>query len=176
MTDKKNIVASALARLRNTAKSSGAPFQQILQQYAIERFLYRISRSEHAQTVVLKGALLLKTIGIPHARPTMDIDMLRRGKADQASLIALVHDCATIDVEPDGLTLIAAIDATFENRGTPLPANEFTALSPTFVDDHQLQWNAFVRKIGADGLRDKFGEIVEDLQRFAMPLLRPRRG
>jgi hypothetical protein len=53
-----------------------------LQQYAIERFLYRISKSKHAQSVVLKRALLLKTIGIPRARPTMDIDMLRRGKAD----------------------------------------------------------------------------------------------
>lgn len=286
MTDKKNIVASVLARLRNTAKSSGTPFQQILQQYAIERFLYRISKSEHAQTVVLKGALLLKTIGIPRARPTMDIDMLRRGKADQASLIALVHDCATINVEPDGLTfltdsivaeqitkdseykgtrilmdarmnnvrlriqvdfgvgdvmvpgprmieypalldsdtiqllaypietaiaekleamvargnansrmkdfydvwtcsrqldldresLIEAIDATFANRGTPLPADEFAVLSPGFVNDHLPQWNAFVRKIGEDGLRDKFGEVVEDLQRFTMPLLRSRRG
>ena len=86
MTDKKNIVASVLARLRNISKSSGAPFQQILQQYAMERFLYRVSKSKHAQTVVLKGALLLKTIGIPSARPTMDIDMLRKGKADQASL------------------------------------------------------------------------------------------
>jgi hypothetical protein len=107
MTDKKNIVASVLARLRNTAKSSGAPFQQILQQYAMERFLYRVSRSPHAQTVILKGALLLKTIGIPRARPTMDIDMLRKGKADQASLIALVKDCATVEVEPDGLTFLA---------------------------------------------------------------------
>jgi hypothetical protein len=103
----KNVVASVLARLRNISKSSGAPFQQILQQYAIERFLYRISKSTHAQGVVLKGALLLKTIGIPGARPTMDIDMLRKGKADQASLVALVKDCATLDVEPDGLTYIA---------------------------------------------------------------------
>jgi len=37
----------------------------------------------------------------------MDIDMLRKGKADQASLVALVKDCATLDVEPDGLTYIA---------------------------------------------------------------------
>jgi hypothetical protein len=77
----KNVVASVLARLRNTSKSSGVPFQQILQQYAMERFLYRVSKSKHAQTVVLKGALLLKTIGIPNARPTMDIDMLRKGSA-----------------------------------------------------------------------------------------------
>jgi hypothetical protein len=101
----KNIAASVLARLRNQSKLSDVPFQQILQQYAIERFLYRISKSKHAESVVLKGALLLKTIAIPKARPTMDIDMLRRGKADQASLMALVKDCATLEVEADGLTL-----------------------------------------------------------------------
>jgi hypothetical protein len=51
----KNVVASVLARLRNTSKSKGAPFQQVLQQYAIERFLYRISKSRHAKSVILKG-------------------------------------------------------------------------------------------------------------------------
>jgi predicted nucleotidyltransferase component of viral defense system len=103
----KNTVASVLGRLRKTAKESGATFQQILQQYAIERFLYRISKSKHAQSVILKGALLLKTIGVPSARPTLDIDMLRKGKADQASLIALVKDCAALKVEPpDGLTFL----------------------------------------------------------------------
>jgi hypothetical protein len=44
----KDVVASVLARLRNHSKSHKAPFQQVLQQYAIERFLYRISKSEHA--------------------------------------------------------------------------------------------------------------------------------
>jgi Nucleotidyl transferase AbiEii toxin, Type IV TA system len=105
--DRKNIVASVLAKLRNASKSSGTLFQQILQQYAMERFLYRISKSKHAQGVVLKGALLLKTIGIPSARPTMDIDMLRTGKADQASLLALVKDCGRLDVAADGLLFIA---------------------------------------------------------------------
>ena len=103
----KNTAASVLARLRNRWNPSDAPFQQVLQQYAIERFLYRISKSQHAQCVVLKGALLLKTVGIPRARPTMDIDMLRKDKADRASLIALVEDCATLEVESDGLTFLA---------------------------------------------------------------------
>jgi hypothetical protein len=93
----KNVTASVLARLRSDSRSSGAPLQQILQLYAIERFLYRISKSGHAQSVVLKGALLLRTVGIPKARPTMDIDMLRQGRADQENLIALVHDCAALE-------------------------------------------------------------------------------
>jgi predicted nucleotidyltransferase component of viral defense system len=102
-----NVIASVLARLRKHSKLSSAPFQQVLQQYAMERFLYRISKSKHAQSVILKGALLLKTIGIPRARPTVDIDMLRKGKADQTSLLSLVKDCATLEVEADGLTFLA---------------------------------------------------------------------
>ena len=118
MTEKgvKNVTASVLARLRRDAKSSGAPFQQVLQLYAIERFLYRISKSGHARSVVLKGALLLKTIGIPRARPTMDIDMLRKGRADQDSLLALVKDCAILDVEADGIAFIADSTAAEEIR------------------------------------------------------------
>jgi predicted nucleotidyltransferase component of viral defense system len=278
----RNVVASVLARLRNKSKSSSAPFQQVLQQYAMERFLYRISKSKHAQSVILKGALLLKTIGIPSARPTMDIDMLRKGKADQATLVALVKDCASLEVEADGLnfladsvvaeeitkdseykgtrilidarmdnvrlkiqidfgvgdvmvpgpqmieypvfldgdtiqllaypvesaiaeklqamvalgnansrmkdfydvwicsnhldfdtdTLLKAIDATFKNRETPVPAEEFEALTPNFVGAHRVQWNAFVKKIGAGELTDAFGKVVEDLKIFAMPVLR----
>jgi predicted nucleotidyltransferase component of viral defense system len=248
----------------------------------MERFLYRISKSKHAQSVVLKGALLLKTIGIPNARPTMDIDMLRTGKADQVTLLALVKDCATLDVAADGLrfiadsavaeeitkeseykgtrilmdarmdnvrlkiqidfgvgdvmvpgprmieypvflggdtvkllaypvetaiaeklqamvalgnansrmkdfydvwicsthldlngkTLLKAIDATFKNRQTPVPAEEFEALSPDFVRAHHIQWNAFVNKMGEAHLADSFNKVVEDLIVFAMPTFR----
>ena len=83
-----------VSRIRNLLihLASGAPFQQVLQQYPIGRFFYRISKSKHAKSVILKGALLLKTVGIPSARPTMDIDMLRQGKADQATLVVLVKD------------------------------------------------------------------------------------
>lgn len=129
MSEKRNVVASVLARLRSTAKSSGAPFQQVLQQYAIERFLYRISKSQHAQTVVLKGALLLKTIGVPRARPTIDIDMLRKGSADQAALIALVKDCATLQVPPDGLTFLeesAVAEKSLRSRNTKAHAFSWT--------------------------------------------------
>jgi hypothetical protein len=45
-----------------------------------------LARSPHAGTVLLKGALMLRVWGVPRARPTMDIDLLRRGIADQATL------------------------------------------------------------------------------------------
>jgi predicted nucleotidyltransferase component of viral defense system len=110
----KNVVASVLARLRNEAAAQGAPFNQVLQLYVIERFLYRLSKSRHVDGVVLKGALLLKTVGLPRARPTMDIDLLRQGKADRETLVALVVDCAQIVDASDGLTFDPASVVTEE--------------------------------------------------------------
>lgn len=73
----RNVVASVLARLRNIAQEAGLSFNDILQAYVIERFLARLARSPHVDTVLLKGALMLRVWGVPRARPTMDIRALR---------------------------------------------------------------------------------------------------
>ncbi len=99
----KNVVASILARLRNVAKEGNLSFNDILQSYVIERFLARLARSPHVDTVLLKGALMLQVWGVPRARPTMDIDRLRRGTGDQAALVRLVEQCAAIDDPSDGV-------------------------------------------------------------------------
>jgi hypothetical protein len=99
----KNVVASVLARLRNVAQEGGISINDILQSYVIERFLAGLSRSLHADTVLLKGALMLRVWGVPPARPTMDIDLLRRGVADQEALVRLVEECAAIDDPSDGV-------------------------------------------------------------------------
>ncbi len=54
----KNVAASVRQRLMNSAKASGRPFQEVLQYFAMERFLYRLSQSPHAERFILKGALL----------------------------------------------------------------------------------------------------------------------
>ncbi len=54
----KNMGASVRQRLLNHAKASGRPFAEVLQYYAMERFLYRLSVSPHVETFTLKGALL----------------------------------------------------------------------------------------------------------------------
>jgi hypothetical protein len=55
----KNIAASVRARLTNHARSTRRPFQEVLQYYSLERFLYRLSQSEYRDRFVLKGALLM---------------------------------------------------------------------------------------------------------------------
>jgi hypothetical protein len=65
----KNRAASVHARLADIARRTGRPFQELLQYYAMERFLYRLSKSPHAARFVLKGALMLRVWDAPMARP-----------------------------------------------------------------------------------------------------------
>ena len=57
-TKQKNVAASVRQKLTNLSKQRGEEFQFILSEYAIERLLYRISRSKHSERFVLKGAKL----------------------------------------------------------------------------------------------------------------------
>ena len=102
-TPPKDRVASVLAKLGNEARRQGVPVNEVLQFYAIERFLARLARSPHADGVLLKGALLLKTVGLSRARPTMDIDLLRLGNADRSTLISIVQEAALIEDESDAI-------------------------------------------------------------------------
>ncbi len=69
----------------------------------MERFLYRLSKSEYAGRFVLKGALLLRAWRAPSVRPTMDIDLLGRMSNAPASLEAVVRQVCKQPVEDDGL-------------------------------------------------------------------------
>lgn len=98
-----NVAASVRQRLLNRAKSDHRPFNELLQYYAMERFLYRLSRSPHARRFVLKGALMLRAWNSPEFRPTMDIDVLGKTKNEDANLIAKIKDIIAVEVPPDGL-------------------------------------------------------------------------
>jgi len=43
-----NVAASVKQKLLNKARSSGRPFNELLQYYAMERFLYRLSLSNRS--------------------------------------------------------------------------------------------------------------------------------
>lgn len=55
----KDKAASVRQRLLNQARETGRPFHELLQYFAIERFLYRLSKSTHVNKFILKGALML---------------------------------------------------------------------------------------------------------------------
>ena len=104
MKPTRNVPASVRQRLSNRAKSDKRPFNELLQYYAMERFLYRLSQSAHADRFILKGALMLRAWRSPEFRPTMDIDMLGRTSNEEAGIVARIRDVMAVDVEADGLT------------------------------------------------------------------------
>ena len=53
----KNIGASVRSKLKNIAQAENKVFNLILTRYALERFLYRLSVSDHRDHFLLKGAL-----------------------------------------------------------------------------------------------------------------------
>ena len=53
--EKKNLAASIHQRLLNKARANSQPFNELLQYYAIERFLYRLAQSPYRDRFVLKS-------------------------------------------------------------------------------------------------------------------------
>ncbi|MBN1495391.1 MAG: nucleotidyl transferase AbiEii/AbiGii toxin family protein, partial [Spirochaetes bacterium] len=108
MTSSRDMAASVRQRLLNRARSERRPFNELLQYYAMERFLYRLSQSVHVDRFILKGALMLRVWRSPELRPTMDIDMLGRTSNEEADIIAQIQDILAVDVETDGLAFYPA--------------------------------------------------------------------
>lgn len=75
----KNIAASVRARLLNVAKQTNQDNNAVVNRYAQERFLYRLSISPFRENFILKGALLLLPYNLPVTRPTKDVDFLSTG-------------------------------------------------------------------------------------------------
>ena len=102
-----NVAASVRQCLLNLARSDKRPFNELLQNYAIERFLYRLSQSVHADRFILKGALMLRAWKSPVLRPTMDIDMLGMTSNEEDSIVAQIRDIISVDSGEGGLVFDA---------------------------------------------------------------------
>lgn len=107
MTTRRNVPASVRQRLLNRARRDRRPFNELLQYFAMERFLFRLSQSDHAERFILKGALMLHVWRSPTIRPTMDIDLLGRTSSLEADLVSQLRDILRVNVEPDGLVFDA---------------------------------------------------------------------
>jgi predicted nucleotidyltransferase component of viral defense system len=98
-----NLAASVHQRLLNLANEKGEDFNPVLTWYGRERLLYRLTKSEHADKFVLKGAMLFPLwTELPH-RPTRDLDLLGYGEASSEQVRQLFQDICIMEVEPDGL-------------------------------------------------------------------------
>ena len=102
-----DLAASVRARLLNIAKAEQTDFNSVLVRYALERFLYRLGESAHADHFVLKGAMLFNLwYAMPH-RPTRDVDLLGFGPSDLQSIAQAFREIVNVVAE-DGIVFDAA--------------------------------------------------------------------
>ncbi len=99
--------ASILAHLLALAKQRGDDYSLLLNRFALERLLCRLSESAHANSFLLKGAMLFSLwYGQPH-RPTRDVDLLGFGEDGAEHLLATFREIASMDLA-DGMVFDSA--------------------------------------------------------------------
>lgn len=113
----KDIAASVRQRLLDCSHERGEDFQLTLIYYALERLLYRLSRSGLGERFVLKGAMLFSVWSETPHRATRDLDLLGRGSNDVATLVKEFQEICRTPVEDDGLVFLGESVTGEEIRG-----------------------------------------------------------
>lgn len=125
---------SVQVRLARHAREIGADPNLVLTRYAVERFLYRLSKSPHADRFVLKGALLMLVWLGESLRPTSDADLLGFGELTEETLGQILKDVAAQPVEADAVEFDA----------------DSVRVEPIRAEDDYGGWRATVRaRVGA---------------------------
>jgi len=101
----KNISASVREKLLNVAKAQKLNYDQILKNYVIERYLYRLGVSQYKNAFLLKGSWLLYHWTKSFNRPTKDVDFLSYESNNPADLTNTIKEISMIKVD-DGLVFI----------------------------------------------------------------------
>jgi len=87
--------------LQRKARQTGRPTDELIQLYALECFLDRLTRSAFARNLVLKGGVLLAALDA--RRPTRDIDLAASAlRSTEAEILAVVREIAGISLD-DGV-------------------------------------------------------------------------
>ena len=96
-------IESIRTRLLNLSRSRGESFDFVLVRYGVERFLYRLSRSDQGDRFILKGATLFQVWNRELHRPTRDLDLLGFGSDDAESMRRSMLAVLRVKCPEDGL-------------------------------------------------------------------------
>lgn len=100
-----NLPASIHDRLLRIAKERKLEFQDLLINYALERWRYRLSQSPYQQRFILKGAMLFALWTDEPHRATQDLDLLGYGTNTIAEVEAIFREIGLIESAEDGLIM-----------------------------------------------------------------------
>lgn len=99
--DRTSVAGARYLDLQRKARQSGRPTDELIQLYALECFLDRLTRSAFASNFVLKGGVLLAALDA--RRPTRDIDLAASSlRNTEEEMLAVVREIAAISLD-DGM-------------------------------------------------------------------------
>lgn len=105
----KDVAASVRQRLLNLSREEGRVFDVILVTYGLERLIYRLSVSDHRNSFVLKGGMLVTIWTEDENRVTRDADFLGYGESTEDHLKTVFAEVMNMNIEiDDGLVFDAA--------------------------------------------------------------------
>ena len=87
-------------KVRNMARGDSAKAQLLIRNYGMERFLERVSLSEHRDNFILKGGMLVSAMVGLENRATMDIDTsIRNMPPDTIAAKAVIEEIIAVPVD-----------------------------------------------------------------------------
>ena len=87
-------------KVQNMARGDSAKAQLLIRNYGMERFLERVSLSEHRDNFILKGGMLVSAMVGLENRATMDIDTsIRNMPLDTIAAKAMVEEIIAVPVD-----------------------------------------------------------------------------
>ena len=87
-------------KVRNMARGDSAKAQLLIRNYGMERFLERVSLSEHRDNFILKGGMLVSALVGLENRATRDIDTsIRNMPLDTIAAKAMVEEIVAVPVD-----------------------------------------------------------------------------
>ena len=126
--EKKNLPESVYSRLKNIALAKNRPTQEVLRYYAMERFLYRLSVSQHKRSFFLKGGLMLMVWDPTTHRATVDIDLLAKANNSIENISRILKEICSHPVLKDGIEFNSTELILAESQ----VETEYTGLSARF--------------------------------------------
>ena len=124
-SDPKPFADVARRELTRFARLRGDDVQRTLTRYAIERLLYRISKSPHRNGFILKGAMLFSLWSELPYRTTGDLDLLAFGDPDPEQVASIFKAIALQPVADDGIEFLPDTIRVEPNR----PEDEYAGAS-----------------------------------------------
>ena len=151
--------ASVLARLKRKSKESGKSLQLLLQLFCQEEFLRRLSRSEYANHLVLKGGMLIYTLSNFASRSTADIDfLLQQEPGSMQDVKRMVAEIISVDSENNFVQL------TSQSYETISPQRKYKGVSFQLMGQIKNTKTVFNVDIGIGDV------IVPDPERLSVPV------